>query len=355
MKIAFASCCKIGRTGQGKQPIWGIIKRQKPDLLLLMGDNVYIGKEGYEASSERKWEILTNKYDAQTKEAHFKDLLNKVPYLAMWDNHDFGLPGKDFVPKKPNGPNLVPPYGADVSIEHRQMALSLFNTYLGANSQQPPTDEIYCTHTIVDENKREIKFYMVDVRSHQEDPNQGPRISPSLLGKKQEDWLLNELRTSTADIDIICSGLPYKYWGKYPEWHTAFEIVASKRSKLLFLAGQVHHNEFNTHGLRNSSCLFPFWIKTKKMFEAVSSGVGQNLNFPNENDEDDEEELLDNESENVIENIALFGLPRNNYGIIDITEKLVLITLYGQSAINMHYAVINRQRWSLKGYWKMKS
>ena len=91
------------------------------------------------------------------------------------------------------------------------------------------------------------------------------------------------------------------------------------------------------------------------MFEAVSSGVGQNHKLPDENDEDADEIPLVDESENIIENTGLYGLPRNNYGIIDITDNLVMITLYGQSAINMHYAVINLQRWSLKGYWKMKN
>lgn len=352
MKIAFTSCSSVHRQ-KDCQPIWGIIKQQKPDLLLLLGDNVYLGRGGYEAPIERKRELLTQKYDTQTKEAHFKDLLCNVPYLAIWDNHDFGLPGKDYEPNNPNDPNIAPIYGAQASDEHRHMALSLFNTYLKSGSQQPQqTREIYCTHTIVDENKKEIKFYMLDVRSHQENPNQ---VLSSLLGSTQETWLLNELRTSTADIDIICSGIPYRYWGKYPNWVKAFKIVASKKSKLLFLGGQVHHNEFNIHGLGNSSCLFPFWRNTKNMFEAVSSGVGQNLKLPDENDEDADEEPLVNESENIIENTGLYGLPLNNYGIIDITDNLVMITLYGQSAINMHYAVINVQRWSLKGYWKMKN
>jgi hypothetical protein len=346
MKIAFTSCSRTTRRGQREQPIWGIIRRQKPDFLLLLGDNVYIGKEGYEASIERKRELLTHEYEAQTNEVHFKDLLSSVPYLAIWDNHDFGLPGNTY---ESIGPNRVPIYGAEVSDEHRRLARSLFQTYLKADSQQPQTGEIYCTHTIIDENKKAIKFYMLDVRSHQENPIHVNRISPSLLGRTQEEWLLNELRTSTAEINIICSGIPYRYWGKYPRWVKDFQMVASKKTNLLFLGGQVHHNEFNIHRLRK----FPFW-NSANMFEAVSSGVGQNLNLPDENDEDSDEEPIDNDSGNIIENIGLFGLPYNNYGIIDITDNLVMITLYGQSAINMHYAIINRQRWSLKGYWKMK-
>lgn len=127
MKIAFTSCSKIGRNGQHKQPIWGIIRQQKPDFLLLLGDNVYSGKEGYEASIEIKREILTHKYVAQTNECHFKDLLSNVPYLAIWDNHDFGIPGGAYVPRDPN---LVSMYGAKASEEHRRLSEVYFKLTL---------------------------------------------------------------------------------------------------------------------------------------------------------------------------------------------------------------------------------
>ena len=39
-KIAIASCCKIQI--QPVQPAWSRIKAENPDLLLLLGDNVYM-------------------------------------------------------------------------------------------------------------------------------------------------------------------------------------------------------------------------------------------------------------------------------------------------------------------------
>ncbi|HKZ38098.1 MAG TPA: hypothetical protein VJ184_10625 [Chryseolinea sp.] len=88
MKIAFVSCSSIKSKLQHKQPIWGIIQQQRPNLLLLLGDNVYISKEGYspipqlgETSIEAKKRILAEKYEAQVNESHFKALHRDIPYL----------------------------------------------------------------------------------------------------------------------------------------------------------------------------------------------------------------------------------------------------------------------------------
>lgn len=41
MKIAFASCSNI-KMQKDHQPIWQEIQQKKPDLLILLGYNVYI-------------------------------------------------------------------------------------------------------------------------------------------------------------------------------------------------------------------------------------------------------------------------------------------------------------------------
>ncbi|HKZ38097.1 MAG TPA: alkaline phosphatase D family protein, partial [Chryseolinea sp.] len=277
------------------------------------------------------------------------------------------MPGDKF---EQVGTDHFPVYGAEVSPEHRQMARELFNKYLKNKSVVPHSEHVYCTHTIVEENGELIKFFMLDVRSLQEDPNKdylASRIQPTLLGEAQKLWLLHELESSTAAINVICSGIPYRYWKKYERWFHAFNLVAAKKSKMLFLGGQVHHNEFNTHTLIDPSSihipLIPgrvdpedpglpgIFVERTTMYEAVSSGVGQNFRKPGVNEE--EEETAHRNNDDIIENQGLEGLPRNNYGIIDFTDKLVFITLYGQFADDMHYAAINRHDWTLKGYWNM--
>jgi hypothetical protein len=386
MKVAFASCSSIMSRYQGKQPIWGIIRQQQPNLVLLLGDNVYLGSDGYnEDDLKRKMGMLAKKYDSQLQEKHFKDLLADIPFLATWDNHDFGLPGDSFEPDNQEtldpddvDPNRdVPIYGADVTQDFRDASFNLFRKKLRSQDmalkKNSPT--VYCSKKFTDVNGKTINFFMLDVRSFQTDPNPDSfpflrRPIPTLLGTDQETWLLRELEDSTAEINVICSGIPYRYWEKYKKWFDAFNSVAVKKSKLLFLGGQVHHNELNNYRLIKVSGEFnpvrikfdprhpddwrppfdPGTIERTTIYEAVSSGVGQNFKSPIES----EEEPLYKNNKDIITNPCLEDLPRNNYGIIDFTDTQVLITLYGQFADDMHYVVIRRSDWKLEGYFSMQ-
>ena len=346
------------------QPIWGVIQAQKPDLLLLLGDNVYIGKNGYEPQlPDTKASILESKYKRQLEEPHFKKLLSKVPYLAIWDNHDFGLPGRKYIPTVPENVHV---YGDDVLQEHRQMARGLFNQYLKYESVAPWTKHVYCSYTV-----NNIKFIMLDVRSHQQDPS---RSNAKLLDDSQKEWLKNEMVNSTAEINVICSGLTYSsgrgdedgmHWNLYSSWCSEFENLVAQSSNVLFLGGNVHNNAFRPHKVNlipDTSALTGMLrphipdgiIRREKIFyEIVSSGVGQNFKGPETTLLEDVWEVIgwgDDDEEDK----PLADKPRNNYGIIDFTASEVIVSLYGQRRDSLHYAVINREDWTLKSYWCMK-
>ncbi len=355
MKIAFTSCCSIGRPGQSSQPVWGIIHAQKPDLVILLGDNVYIGKDGYAVGDELfDTQILEDKYRRQLAEPHFNKLLCDVPYLAVWDNHDFGLPGHSFKAGNPH----VKRYGAEVSTEYRNAARDLFNRYLKYRSVVPYSEHVYCSYTVSN-----IKFIMLDVRSLQQDPDDG--ADATLLGACQEEWLMNELESSTAEINVICSGIPYAFgkngWKKHKNWFRRFNKKLKTVSKPIFLGGNIHSNEFKQHRLRldpetviaktarQKKGVDDFVIagKYKIFYEVISSGVGQNYKISDIDEPDPDIEDADNDD-------TPGTLPQNNYGIIDITNDLVKISLYGQKKSNIHYAEIKRRNWKLNTHLQLK-
>ena len=364
MKVAFASCSSIA--GQHDyQPIWGIIKAQKPDLLLLLGDNVYISKAGLEPiPPDTTASVLESKYKRQLEEPHFKNLLSKVPYLAIWDNHDFGLPGHKYVPTPTYSSPPLPMYGDEVSQEHREMARGLFNQYLKYESVRPWTKHVYCSYTM-----NNIKFIMLDVRSRQQNPANGGQ----LIDSAQKEWLWKEMLESDAEINVICSGLTYTIggddtmgWKKYENWFREFNNKAAQTSNPLFIGGNIHNNAFRTHIVTKDPVTSlpgsfyssipgdlagrPLPPGSRYFYEVASSGVGQN--FKNPNAPSDEEN--DGEGDNAEEDKPLADRPRNNYGIIDFTETEVIISLYGQRIDSMHYAKINRSDWTLNGYWRMR-
>ena len=75
--IGFGSCLHQDYP----QPIWEQVKKQSPNLFIMLGDNVYGDTYG-------NINNLNNAYQKQ-KLVLEKFKLN-LPFLAIWDDHDFG-------------------------------------------------------------------------------------------------------------------------------------------------------------------------------------------------------------------------------------------------------------------------
>src|SRR5262245_38280903 len=83
-RIAFGSCAHQ----QDPQPIWEAIVAAKPDLFLLLGDNIY--HDVHRTPEAKKWTI-EEKYALQASVPGFKKLKALCPVIGTWDDHDYGL------------------------------------------------------------------------------------------------------------------------------------------------------------------------------------------------------------------------------------------------------------------------
>ena len=294
------------------QPIWGIIHGQKPDLLLLLGDNVYMGDIPFDA------DILEEKYKQQLAEPHFNKLICDIPYLAVWDNHDFGSNTNDL-------------FNNTLTSAQKKQSRDLFDRYLKNRSIRPHTEHVYCSYDY-NRNGTNVRVIMLDVRSSQEKPG----VNATLLGEKQEAWLLEKMTTSPG-ITIICSGIAYSFdpdmnWKLYKNWSGRFIKALSLTSKPLFLGGNNHTNRFAYHELEDPIISFP--IRKKFFYEAISSSVGRN----HQNDDEDVYNLYD----------TYIGCPQNKYGIVNIIPNEVEIILYSQWPERFYHRVIDVNTWKLK-------
>src|SRR5687768_13931865 len=77
-RIGFASCAHQDRP----QPIWEAIGRSKPQLFILLGDNIY--------ADTLDMAVMKEKYQKFGKVEGFEKLRRKAPVLATWDDHDMG-------------------------------------------------------------------------------------------------------------------------------------------------------------------------------------------------------------------------------------------------------------------------
>lgn len=278
MKIAFASCSKIHK--QKIQPAWKAIARESPDLLLLLGDNVYGGT--LTQSWKKFHKNLESRYQQQFEEENFRRLTANVPFKAIWDDHDFakGNDGK--------GAEIVMDDGGEEQIKKSR---DLFHRYMNCSTNLP---EVYYSFT-----QGKAKFIMLDVRFYREDT----AADASILGKKQEDWLEQELKHSEK-YTIVCSGSCLtegrERWEYYQKYYKKFNALVAKSPRVLFLAGDIHRNQFTPH---------------QDFYEVVSSAVGRNN--------------------------------RNNYGIIELGDDTVTIRLRGRRSKDNIDATIDSENWSL--------
>ena len=81
--IAFGSCADQAKP----LPIYDTIVAAKPDLLLLLGDNIYADLDRGRPVTP---EVIQEKYDLLAGLPAWQRLKAAVPMLATWDDHDFG-------------------------------------------------------------------------------------------------------------------------------------------------------------------------------------------------------------------------------------------------------------------------
>src|SRR5581483_9802608 len=90
-RIAFGSCADQDQP----LPIFDTIAAAKPELLLLLGDNIYADLDKTRKVTP---EVIREKYDTLARLPGFRKLRAACPILATWDDHDFGKndAGADF-------------------------------------------------------------------------------------------------------------------------------------------------------------------------------------------------------------------------------------------------------------------
>ena len=92
-KISCGSCL----TQEKKQPIWKSILKEKSDVFIFMGDNVYGDDKN---SNDLK--LLKKAYRKQKMKIPFEKLRETNEIFSIWDDHDYGKNdgGEEFKNKK---------------------------------------------------------------------------------------------------------------------------------------------------------------------------------------------------------------------------------------------------------------
>lgn len=253
-RIAFGSCLQQWRP----QPIWTEILAAKPQLMLMMGDNVYGDIKGPEAKE------LADAYARLAAHPEFVVARRRLPMLAIWDDHDYGA------------------NDAGRSFSYRVASAQLFHRFWGLEMTRAAIDGIHYSRTYGPPDQR-VQIIMLDTRTHRSDLKRktpefkhwGPYEpdgdrAKTLLGEEQWSWLEHQLmqpadlRLLVSSIQVLAEGHGWERWGNLPH----------ERERLLALLERLDaRNVVLLSGDRHSGALYRASRGRLDLVEMTSSSL----------------------------------------------------------------------------------
>ena len=248
-RLAFGSCNRQDLP----QPLWTPILKFQPQAWIWLGDNIY--------GDTNDMEVLDKKWTTQKTHPDYSQLRALCPVIGIWDDHDYGVNdgGKHFAQKKAS----------------RDLMFDFLNVPLDAPERK--REGGYASHTY-GEGEQQVKVILLDGRYFRDTLTRVNRVyqinsTGQILGDAQWKWLENELKTSTARVNFIVSGIQilptehaYEKWANFPqEREKLLNLIASSGvQNPILLSGDRHIAEI----MKLVDARFP-----KGLFEVTASGL----------------------------------------------------------------------------------
>ena len=269
-KISCGSCL----TQEKDQPIWKSILKEKSDVFIFMGDNVYGDNK-----KNSHLNLLKKAYKKQKIKIPFKKLQETNEIFSIWDDHDYGKNdgGKEFENKK-EAKELFLKFWDIPSDDERRNREGLYfskkrNTEIGViqfifldtryfRSALKPTDKKWAP-------KKEK--YMADYNSKK-----------TYLGDKQWNWLKrafkekSDIKILISSIQVLAEGHGFEKWGNLPlEKRRLYNLIDENDiNKLIILSGDRHRAGIYKDRTKNGNELYELTssslnLAAGKLFKAV--------------------------------------------------------------------------------------
>jgi alkaline phosphatase D len=271
-RIAAGSCIRQDRP----QPIWKAVAAFEPDVLLLLGDNVYGDTEDMA--------VLREKYARLAANEGFAAVRAKTPLVAVWDDHDYGAndAGREY--------------------PRRRESQQVFLDFCGVAADAPlrTQEGIYRAVTVGPPGKR-VQFICLDTRYHRSPlatlprerrvPGNGeyvPTDDPrqAVLGEPQWTWLAGVLR-EPAEVRIVLSSIQvaatehhHEHWGNFPRERA--RLLATFRDAaargLVVVSGDRHSAEISRIPAGDDALAYPLFDLTASSLNQPRGGGGDEPN-----------------------------------------------------------------------------
>ena len=262
--IAVGSCLHQSRP----QPILQDVIAARPQLMLMMGDNVYGDIKGPEARE------LSGAYTTQALQPGFAQARAAVPMLATWDDHDYGS------------------NDGGAEFPHKAAAARLFHQFGGTSPERPVAEGIHYSR-IYGPPGRRVQIIMLDTRTFRSplrpksaefkswgkfEPDMD--AAKTMLGASQWGWLERELRRPAdvrlvvSSIQVLADGHGWERWGNTPR----------QRDRLLSLLERTEGGIVLLSGDRHAGALYRIQQGSREIVEMTSSSLNMPPPGPNRDD-----------------------------------------------------------------------
>jgi alkaline phosphatase D len=229
-RLAVSSCFggqyrrQDGRTTERRgyhNDSWKLLMAERPDLQLIIGDNVYADSTDY----NHLWDSHTLE---RLNNGPFVEAIRSMPTYAVWDDHDYG----------PNNSDGTEPGKAE--------SLKAFaELFANPSYGTPETPGIFSRF-----GWGGVDFFLLDGRYHPS-PNEAPDDDQKrLLGDGQYEWLVTQLKSSTAAFKLLVCGSTWAAsrddgWRRYQFERERLwsAIVENRIGGVVFVSGDVHRSD----------------------------------------------------------------------------------------------------------------
>jgi alkaline phosphatase D len=230
--VALGSCYyanepKMDRPGTpyGSDPkIFRTIATMKPDVMLWLGDNVYLREPDFGSVA-----AITRRYALSREEPALQPLLGIARHYATWDDHDFG----------PNDSIWVNRLATE--------SLEIFKRYW-ANPTYGARD---IPGVFGQFSWGDVDFFLLDDRFYRTPERLPESPDKTMLGREQLRWLQHSLYYSRAPFKVVVNGSQVlnsnsvnESFAHYPDQKELVDFIVRHRIRgVVFLSGDRHETE----------------------------------------------------------------------------------------------------------------
>ncbi|MGB0639611.1 MAG: alkaline phosphatase D family protein [Myxococcota bacterium] len=234
-RIAFGSCADQ----KAPMPIFSALLASEPELFVFLGDNVYGDAKAGQASLPE----LRTAYATLAQHADFQTVIESVPILSVWDDHDFADNdgGRAFAYKEA-AEDLFEQFWADSPTDSRSERPGVYSSWTFGPTGERVQFLLLDTRFFRSELTRKRKGQFMKAGRYLE----SKADEQDMLGEAQWQWLESQLN-QPADVRIVVSSIQvlaekhgWERWGLLPKERTRLLNLLHTKDNVVIVSGDRH-------------------------------------------------------------------------------------------------------------------